>query len=47
MHTGTGTMLVTSVGLFSEEGIVQKLITGVGQEEVSSDLIGWSAMSNT
>jgi Ca2+ transporting ATPase len=31
---GTGSMLVTCVGLFSEEGIVQKLITGVGQEEV-------------
>ena len=30
---GTGTMLVTCVGLFSEEGIIQKLITGVGQEE--------------
>ena len=27
-------MLVTCVGLFSEEGIIQKLITGVGQEEV-------------
>lgn len=31
---GTGSMLVTCVGLFSEEGIIQKLITGVGQEEV-------------
>ena len=31
---GTGIMLVTCVGLFSEEGIIQKLITGVGQEEV-------------
>ena len=30
---GTGTMLVTCVGLFSEEGIIQKLITGVGAEE--------------
>ena len=32
---GTGAMLVTCVGLFSEEGIIQKLITGVGQEEVT------------
>ncbi len=31
---GTGLMLVTCVGLFSEEGIIQKLITGVGEEEV-------------
>eukprot|EP00042_Codosiga_hollandica_P046002 m.476351 g.476351 ORF g.476351 m.476351 type:complete len:410 (+) comp57152_c0_seq8:48-1277(+) len=33
---GTGSMLVTCVGLFSEEGIIQKLITGVGKEEVAS-----------
>ena len=32
---GTGTMLVTCVGLFSEEGIIQKLITGVGADEVA------------
>jgi Ca2+ transporting ATPase len=31
---GTGLMLVTCVGLFSEEGIIQKLITGVGHQEV-------------
>jgi hypothetical protein len=31
---GTGCMLITCVGLFSEEGIIQKLITGVGVEEV-------------
>jgi magnesium-transporting ATPase (P-type) len=31
---GTGLMLVTCVGLFSEEGIIQKLITNVGEEEV-------------
>jgi Ca2+ transporting ATPase len=31
---GTGSMLITCVGLFSEEGIIQKLITGVGEEEV-------------
>jgi P-type Ca2+ transporter type 2B len=31
---GTGAMIVTSVGLFSEEGIIQKLITGVGADEV-------------
>jgi Ca2+ transporting ATPase len=30
---GSGTMIVTCVGLFSEEGIIQKLITGVGHEE--------------
>ncbi|EDQ88754.1 uncharacterized protein MONBRDRAFT_8804 [Monosiga brevicollis MX1] len=30
---GSGTMIVTCVGLFSEEGIIQKLITGVGEEE--------------
>ncbi len=34
---GTGAMLVTCVGLFSEEGIIQKLITGVGAEEVCLD----------
>ena len=27
-------MLITCVGLFSEEGIINKLITGVGAEEV-------------
>jgi hypothetical protein len=32
---GTGTMIVTCVGLFSEEGIIQKLITGLGKEEAS------------
>ena len=37
---GTGSMLVTCVGLFSEEGIIQKLITGVGQEEVWHDCFG-------
>ena len=26
-------MVVTAVGLFSEEGIIKKLITGVGAEE--------------
>ena len=35
---GTGAMLVTCVGLFSEEGIIQKLITGVGAEEVRANL---------
>eukprot|EP00730_Choanoeca_flexa_P001794 TRINITY_DN10785_c0_g1_i2.p1 TRINITY_DN10785_c0_g1~~TRINITY_DN10785_c0_g1_i2.p1 ORF type:complete len:1367 (+),score=394.58 TRINITY_DN10785_c0_g1_i2:109-4209(+) len=30
---GSGAMMVTCVGLFSEEGIIQKLITGVGEEE--------------
>eukprot|EP00052_Salpingoeca_macrocollata_P027037 m.254621 g.254621 ORF g.254621 m.254621 type:complete len:1271 (-) comp22682_c3_seq6:83-3895(-) len=30
---GSGLMIVTCVGLFSEEGIINKLITGVGQEE--------------
>ncbi|EGD82982.1 P-type ATPase [Salpingoeca rosetta] len=30
---GSGRMIVTCVGLFSEEGIIQKLITGVGIEE--------------
>eukprot|EP00055_Hartaetosiga_balthica_P018791 m.135364 g.135364 ORF g.135364 m.135364 type:complete len:1429 (-) comp9952_c0_seq1:212-4498(-) len=30
---GTGRMIVTCVGLFSEEGIIQKLITKVGVEE--------------
>ena len=34
---GTGIMLVTCVGLFSEEGIIQKLITGVGQTEVTTE----------
>eukprot|EP00049_Salpingoeca_infusionum_P000148 m.37606 g.37606 ORF g.37606 m.37606 type:complete len:1393 (+) comp10114_c1_seq1:14-4192(+) len=30
---GTGRMIVTCVGLFSEEGIIQKLITRVGEDE--------------
>ncbi|EDQ88387.1 uncharacterized protein MONBRDRAFT_9247 [Monosiga brevicollis MX1] len=30
---GSGAMIITCVGLFSEEGIIQKLITGVGEEE--------------
>ena len=30
---GSGTMVVVCVGLFSEEGIINKLITGVGKEE--------------
>lgn len=31
---GNATMLVCSVGLFSQEGIIKKLITGVGKAEV-------------
>ena len=31
---GEGKMVVTCVGLFSEEGIIQKIITGVGAAEV-------------
>lgn len=31
---GAGVMLVTCVGLFSEEGIIQKIITGIGKAEV-------------
>ncbi len=31
---GTGTMMVTCVGLFSEEGIINRLITGNGADEV-------------
>lgn len=30
---GQGTMIVTGVGLFSESGIIQSLVTGVGMEE--------------
>jgi len=30
---GQGTMIVTGVGLFSESGIIQSLVTGVGQAE--------------
>ena len=30
---GEGKMVVTCVGLFSEEGIIQKIITGVGAKE--------------
>ena len=32
---GQCTYVVTGVGLFSEEGIINKIITGVGKEEVS------------
>ena len=30
---GSGVMIVTCVGIFSEEGIIRKLITGLGKEE--------------
>ena len=36
---GTGCMLITCVGLFSEEGIIQKLITGVGKDEVCLEVM--------
>eukprot|EP00051_Salpingoeca_urceolata_P001296 m.39842 g.39842 ORF g.39842 m.39842 type:complete len:1317 (-) comp11313_c0_seq1:125-4075(-) len=35
VKNGTGRAVVTCVGLFSEEGIINKLITGVGAEETA------------
>eukprot|EP00054_Salpingoeca_dolichothecata_P015910 m.92418 g.92418 ORF g.92418 m.92418 type:complete len:1299 (-) comp21718_c0_seq1:367-4263(-) len=33
VKNGSGKMIVTCVGLFSEEGVIQRLITGIGAEE--------------
>jgi hypothetical protein len=33
---GTASYVVTGVGLFSEEGLINKIITGVGKAEVGS-----------
>ncbi len=34
VNSGGGWMIVTCVGLFSQEGIINRLITGAGTEEV-------------
>ncbi len=34
VNSGGGYMIVTCVGLFSQEGIINRLITGAGAEEV-------------
>ncbi len=40
---GTGTMMVTCVGLFSEEGIINRLITGNGADEVLRAFLHFSS----
>ncbi len=35
VQSGSGKMLVTCVGLFSEEGIINRLITGAGEKEAA------------
>jgi P-type E1-E2 ATPase len=36
VQSGAGKMLVTCVGLFSEEGIINRLITGAGEKEAAA-----------
>jgi len=48
VRSGTGKMLVVCVGLYSQEGTINRLITGMGQEEVERlELLDGQAKSSS